>query len=85
MQPLGDMSFNFFGGKDAEFCMPSLLSKYNFDTISITGTKPHFHNANNVSSLGFKKIISKNDLNNDDLDDIHQAIKVFMIMHLMKL
>ncbi len=76
LQPLGDMSFNFFGGKDTEFCIPSLLSKYNFDTISITGTKPHFHNANNAyPSLGFQKIISKNDLNNDDLDGIHPSDK----------
>ena len=52
LQPLGDMSFNFFD-KDA-VCMPSLLSKYNFDTISITGTNRIFIMQIMLSSLGLK-------------------------------
>ena len=74
LQPLGDMSFNYFGGKDIKICLPSLLSKYNFQTISITGTKSHFHNAKNAyPTLGFEKNISKDDLINDDFDGIHPS------------
>jgi len=74
LQPLGDMSFNYFGGKNIKFCLPSLLSEYNFQTISITGTKSHFHNAKNAyPTLGFEKNISKDDLINDDFDGIHPS------------
>ena len=68
------MSFNYFGGKNIKFCLPSLLSEYNFQTISITGTKSHFHNAKNAyPTLGFEKNISKDDLINDDFDGIHPS------------
>ena len=74
LQPLGDMTFNYLGGKDLNFCLPSLISKYNFKTVSITGTGLHFHNAKNAyPSIGFKKIISKNDLDKNDLDGIHPS------------
>ena len=74
LQPLGDMTFNYLGGKDVSFCLPSLLSKYKFKTVSITGTDLHFHNAKNAyPSIGFKKIISKNDLDKNDLDGIHPS------------
>ena len=74
LQPLGDMTFNYLGGKNVDFCLPSLLSEYNFKTVSITGTGPHFHNAKNAyPSIGFEKIISKDDLKNNDLDGIHPS------------
>ena len=76
LQPLGDMSFNYLGGKRVNFCLPSLISNFDYKTISITGTLPHFHNAQNAySSLGFDESISKKDLSNDDLDGIHPSDK----------
>lgn len=76
LQIFGDMTFNYFGGKNTKFCLPSLFSKYNFKTISITGTDPHFHNVKKAyPSIGFQKMISKKDLNKDDYDGNHPSDK----------
>lgn len=76
LQILGEMTFNYFGGKKTDFCLPRLLSNYNFSTVSIFGTHKAFHNAKNAySSIGFNKIISKNDLKKTDYDGIHPSDK----------
>ena len=76
LQPFGDMTFNYFGGNEIDFCLPSVLSKLNFQTLSITGTGIHFHNAKkSYSSIGFSKSISKKDLDNNDLDGRHPSDK----------
>ena len=76
LQPLGNISFNYLGGKKVNFCLPSLISKFNYKTISITGTASHFHNAKNAySSIGFDQSLSKKDISHDDLDGIHPSDK----------
>ena len=76
LQLFGEMSFNYLGGNEVNFCLPSLISKFNYKTISITGTGPHFHNAKNAySSLGFDQNISKKDISHDDLDGRHPSDK----------
>lgn len=76
LQPFGDMTFNYFGGSEIDFCLPSILSKLNFQTLSITGTGIHFHNAKkSYNSIGFNKSISKKDLDNNDLDGRHPSDK----------
>ena len=74
VQPLGDMTFNFLGGKKTDICLPSLLSNIGYRSLSITGTKSHFHNSKNAyKSLGFDKTISRDDLSNNDFDGIHPS------------
>lgn len=76
LQPLGDMTFNYLGGNELNFCLPSLISNFNYNTISISGTDPHFHNAENAyKSVGFNKSLSKKDLSYYDLDGSHPSDK----------
>ena len=74
LQIFGDLTFNYLGGKNVNFCLPSVLSSHNYKTISLIGTDPHFHNSTNAyMSLGFNKIINKKNLVTDDYDGNHPS------------
>ena len=74
LQPLGDMTFNYLGGKNTNLCLPSLLANIGYKSTSIVGTEPYFHNMKNAyQSLGFDQIISRHDLNTNDLDGVHPS------------
>ena len=74
VEPLGDMTFNYLGGKKTDFCLPSLLSNIGYKNISIIGTGSHFHNNKNAyKSLGFDQSISRDDLNTNDFDGIYPS------------
>ena len=74
VEPLGDITFNYLGGKKTDFCLPSLLSNIGYKSISIIGTSPHFHNNKNAyKSLGFDQRISRDDLDTNDYDGIYPS------------
>lgn len=74
VEPLGDITFNYLGGKKTDFCLPSLLSDIGYKNISIIGTAPHFHNNKKAyKSLGFDRSISRDDLDKNDFDGTHPS------------